>query len=58
MTRFVDDVLRNFMENASKEEWFKNTLFVLLGDHGNILEPKYDMPIERNRPLLINLSSG
>jgi phosphoglycerol transferase MdoB-like AlkP superfamily enzyme len=55
MTRFVDDVLKNFMENASKEKWFENTIFVLLGDHGVVLDqPKYEMPIERNHiPLVI-----
>jgi len=53
--RFVDDALKTFMENASKQEWFKNTIFVLLGDHGAVLgQPRYEIPIEKNHiPLII-----
>ena len=55
ITRFVDDALRSFLENASKQNWFENTIFVLTGDHGKVLEqPKYEMPIEYNHiPLII-----
>ncbi len=56
ITRFTDDALRNFMENASKQQWYENTIFVLLGDHGKTLPQaqKYDMPIDRSHiPLII-----
>jgi phosphoglycerol transferase MdoB-like AlkP superfamily enzyme len=52
---FVDNSLKNFMENAAKEEWYKNTLFVFLGDHGAILGKQiHDMPLSYNHiPCLI-----
>jgi phosphoglycerol transferase MdoB-like AlkP superfamily enzyme len=46
---FVDNSLRNFIENASKEAWFNNTIFVILGDHGAVVgQQKYDMSISYN----------
>jgi len=56
MVRFVDDVLKTFIEDASKQTWFENTIFVLLGDHGSVLYPKYEIPIERNHIPLIMYS--
>ena len=32
---YTDNALRLFFEKASKEKWFKNTLFVFTGDHTN-----------------------
>lgn len=32
--RFMDHSIGNFMETASKEKYFNNTIFVFLGDHG------------------------
>jgi phosphoglycerol transferase MdoB-like AlkP superfamily enzyme len=49
MTAFTDYCIKNFMENASKEQWYQNTVFVLLGDHGaTIGQQKYDMSISGN----------
>jgi phosphoglycerol transferase MdoB-like AlkP superfamily enzyme len=46
---FVDNSIRNFMESASKEQWYQNTIFVLLGDHGAATgRQKYDMSISNN----------
>ncbi len=33
--RYTDHALRRFFAEASKEPWFKNTIFVLTGDHTN-----------------------
>ena len=33
---FADDAIRQFFADAEKQSWFKNTIFVLLGDHGKI----------------------
>lgn len=33
--RYTDHALRRFFTEASKEPWFKNTVFVLTGDHTN-----------------------
>lgn len=32
--RYLDHAVGLFLEKASKEPWFKNTVFVLYGDHG------------------------
>jgi phosphoglycerol transferase MdoB-like AlkP superfamily enzyme len=49
MTAFADDCIRNFMESASKEQWYQNTVFVILGDHGaTVGRQKYDMSISNN----------
>lgn len=37
IVRYADHCIRQFMEAASKEPWFDNTLFVFLGDHGKLV---------------------
>lgn len=32
---YTDHALRKFFERAKTEPWFKNTIFVMVGDHGN-----------------------
>ena len=40
--RYTDYSLRRFFETASKEEWYKHTLFIILGDHpGYLLSKPY-----------------
>ncbi len=40
--RYVDHSLKMFFEKASKEPWFKNTLFVFTSDHTNLSDhPEY-----------------
>lgn len=34
--RYTDHALRRFFEEARKEPWFQNTLFVMTGDHPNM----------------------
>lgn len=34
--RYTDHALQQFFETASKQPWFKNTIFVLTSDHTNI----------------------
>ncbi|MDR1896617.1 MAG: sulfatase-like hydrolase/transferase [Prevotellaceae bacterium] len=49
MIAFVDHNIKNFMESASKEQWYQNTIFVILGDHGSIIgQQKYDMSLSHN----------
>lgn len=33
--RYADNAIRQFFNKASKMDWFKNTLFVITGDHTN-----------------------
>lgn len=37
--RYSDFCIQKFMEAASKEKYFKNTLFVFIGDHGILGRP-------------------
>ncbi len=32
---YTDRSLRRFFESASKQDWYKNTIFIITGDHGN-----------------------
>ncbi|MGB0404155.1 MAG: LTA synthase family protein [Salibacteraceae bacterium] len=49
----ADDCMRKFFEDVSKEKWFENTLFIILGDHGQNFYPVYSMPLSYNQiPLL------
>lgn len=32
---YTDSVINDFIEKAKKEDWYKNTLFVLVADHGH-----------------------
>ena len=41
---FADNSMKNFMENAAKKEWYKNTIFVFVADHGTVVE-RYEMPV-------------
>jgi len=52
---YVDDSIKEFMEEAEKQDWYKNTIFVLLGDHGKVIgEQTYGMPLSYNHiPLII-----
>lgn len=34
--RYVDNALREFFTEASKQPWYENTLFVITGDHTNM----------------------
>jgi phosphoglycerol transferase MdoB-like AlkP superfamily enzyme len=42
---FTDWSINHFIEEAKKREWFKNTLFVFIGDHGQRFDPTYDMSL-------------
>jgi phosphoglycerol transferase MdoB-like AlkP superfamily enzyme len=37
---FVDNTLKTFMESAAREQWYKKTYFVILGDHGAVMGPQ------------------
>jgi phosphoglycerol transferase MdoB-like AlkP superfamily enzyme len=42
---YADWSVKQFIEEAKKSAWYKNTVFVFLGDHGQIMNDVYDMPI-------------
>jgi phosphoglycerol transferase MdoB-like AlkP superfamily enzyme len=46
---FVDNSVKDFMEAAAKQDWYRNTFFIFLGDHGRIKgRQKYDMALDYN----------
>ena len=49
MIAYSDEALRSFIESARQTEWGKNTLFILVADHGNPRPSPYEMPISYNR---------
>ena len=55
IVEFADHALKEFIDRARQEEWFDNTIFVFVGDHGKLVgTPRSDMPLSFNHvPLLI-----
>lgn len=52
--RYTDNALRRFFQEASKANWFKNTVFVLTGDHTNASNhPEYKSGINQFSTSLI-----
>lgn len=51
---YTDRCLKNFFEVARKTDWYSNTLFILVADHGHILPLKRDYydPAAYRIPLL------
>lgn len=50
---YADESLKNFMEEARKQDWFENTIFVLIADHGWAITPQYDLSLNHcHVPLL------
>ena len=42
---YADWSLKHFIDLASKEAWFPNTIFVFVADHGSNLHPEYEANI-------------
>jgi len=47
-TRFADRSLKEFFESAKEKEWFKNTVFVFVADHGEPRQSIYPVPLSYN----------
>lgn len=55
-TQYADWAIGQFMATAKKQQWYNNTLFVFLGDHGFYLPNTYEMPLSYNHiPCIIHL---
>lgn len=52
---YTDQCLKNYFTEASKTDWYKNTIFILMADHGHRLPllRDYNDPRVRQIPLLI-----
>ena len=47
--RYTDFALQQFFNSAKKTAWFKNTIFVLVGDHANLIHyAEYQKELNRN----------
>ncbi|MGL4292174.1 MAG: LTA synthase family protein [Bacteroidales bacterium] len=55
IVEYADHCLKQFMQQAARQSWFENTLFVFLGDHGKMVgNPETQMPDSYNHiPLMI-----
>lgn len=42
---YADWAIGQFLENAKKQKWFKNTLFVFIADHGSSIDTTYEMSL-------------
>jgi len=45
IVEYADWSLHRFIQLASKEEWFDNTIFIFIADHGAPLNATYDIPL-------------
>ncbi len=55
---YADDAIRQFIETVQQKEWGKNTLFVLVADHGANLACPYEMVYPYNRIPVFMLGAG
>lgn len=59
IVEFADHSIRSFMHEAKKQPWYSNTIFVLLGDHGKIVNtPECEVPQACNHVPLIIFEDG
>ncbi|MCX6163335.1 MAG: sulfatase-like hydrolase/transferase [Ignavibacteriae bacterium] len=42
---YTDWSFSEFFKNSSKQDWFKNTIFVIIADHGQNFDPTYDVSL-------------
>jgi phosphoglycerol transferase MdoB-like AlkP superfamily enzyme len=42
---YFDWSLNNFFKESSKQNWFSNTIFVIIADHGQNFDPTYDVSL-------------
>ncbi len=54
IVEYADWPIEQFIKLASHQEWFRNTIFVFIADHGSVTENNiYDMPLSYHHTLLI-----
>jgi phosphoglycerol transferase MdoB-like AlkP superfamily enzyme len=57
--KYTDYTLRKFFEMASKQPWFKNTVFVIVADHCASSAGKTELPLDKYRiPAFIYTPNG
>ena len=59
IVEYADWSIGNFMQQASREPWFENTIFVFLGDHGKLVTtPECELPESYNHIPLMFFGKG
>jgi phosphoglycerol transferase MdoB-like AlkP superfamily enzyme len=58
MVEYADWSLRKLVSMASSREWFSNTIFVFLADHGAPINAVYDIPLDYHHSPLIIYAPG
>lgn len=58
MTEYADWSLRKLISMASAKEWFSNTVFVFVADHGAPINAVYDIPMDYHHTPLIFYAPG
>lgn len=53
MVEYADWSLRKLVNLSSKKEWFSNTVFVFVADHGSPINAVYDIPLDYHHTPLI-----
>lgn len=52
---YADWAIKNFMDSCATKDWYRNTVFVLVGDHGVNLPSNYDVPLSYNHvPFIVH----
>lgn len=59
ITEYADWAIGNFLKQASKEKWYRNTTFIFIADHGLNMGHTYDMPLSYHQtPFIIYTPSS
>lgn len=54
-TLYADWSLGKFLSEAKKTKWYENTIFIFLGDHGQLMGDTYEMPLSYNHiPFIVH----
>jgi phosphoglycerol transferase MdoB-like AlkP superfamily enzyme len=53
MVEYADWSLRKLVELSSSKDWFRNTVFVFIADHGSPINAVYDIPLDYHHTPLI-----
>ena len=53
IVEYADYSLKKFIEMASKQTWFNNTIFVFVADHGAPIDGTYEMSLDYNHTPLV-----
>lgn len=59
IVQYADWSLKQFMQLAAQQDWYDNTVFVFIADHGALTETPYDLSLDyHHTPLLFFSPSG